>query len=89
MGGVVRHPKGERRKHGVFLNLRVAEETYGISYDLMYRWVQRGILPKLDSTLAGKAILVRRSDLEALLEQHMEGTAPFNERQDRSKDRAR
>ena len=53
------------RPHGKFLSLRDAEAEYGLPYHTMYRWVENGKLPRLDADAVGKAILVKRVDLEA------------------------
>lgn len=51
-----------------FLNLVRGEVEYGINYFTLRRWVLRGLLKRVDPDLTGRSIIVRRADLEALLE---------------------
>jgi hypothetical protein len=51
-----------------YLNLVRAESEYGVNYFTLRRLVERGLLKRVDSDLVGRSLIVKRSDLEALLE---------------------
>jgi helix-turn-helix protein len=57
------------RPNARFLTLRDAEIEYGISYAMLWSWVDKRLLPRLDSDVTGRAILIKRADLEAFLEE--------------------
>ncbi len=57
------------RPNGTFLTLRDAEREYGLAYHMLYAWVMEGRLPRLEA--AGRAILVKRADLDAFLDANM------------------
>jgi hypothetical protein len=59
------------RPNGKFVNLRDAEREYGLAYHLLYSWVTEGRLPRLDSDVTGRSILVKRTDLEAFLDSNL------------------
>jgi excisionase family DNA binding protein len=59
------------RPHGKFLSIRDAEAEYGLPYHTIYRWVERGQLARLDADVVGKAILIKRADLDAFLASNM------------------
>jgi excisionase family DNA binding protein len=61
------------RPNGKFLSIRDAEAEFSIPYHAIYRWVEQGRIPRLDADVTGKAILIRRADLERFLEDHMTG----------------
>lgn len=60
--------KRRARPNARFITLRDAEADYGISYAMLYSWVTNGQLPKLNADIAGRAILIRRADLDAFLD---------------------
>ncbi len=51
-----------------YLNLVQGQAQYGINYFTLRRWVERGLLKRVDSDLVGRSIIVQRAELEALLE---------------------
>jgi predicted DNA-binding transcriptional regulator AlpA len=59
------------RPNARFLTLRDAEAEYGVSYAMLYTWVNARRLPRLDADVAGRSILIRRADLEAFLDANM------------------
>jgi excisionase family DNA binding protein len=61
--------KRKLRPNGKFVTLRDAEREYGIAYHMLYAWVMEGRLPRLEA--AGRAILIKRADLDAFLESNM------------------
>lgn len=61
------------RPNGKFLSLREAEAEYGLAYRTLYRWIERGHLARIDRALTGSSILIKRADLDRLLESHMTG----------------
>ena len=58
-----RHP----RPNGKFLSIRDAEAEYGIPYHTLYRWIERGLIARLDRDITGASILMKRADLDAFL----------------------
>ena len=60
--------KRRARPNARFITLREAEADYGISYAMLYSWVNAGQLPRLNHDVAGRAILIRRADLDAFLD---------------------
>jgi excisionase family DNA binding protein len=69
---VRRHP----RPNGKFLSIRDAEAEYGIPYHTIYRWVERGLLARLDQDVTGQSILIKRTDLDSFLETNMTAVRP-------------
>lgn len=67
-----RHP----RPNGKFLSLRDAESEFGIPYHTLYRWVERGLLARLDQDVTGQSILIRRADLDKFLESNLTAVKP-------------
>ena len=61
--------KRKPRPNGKFVTLRDAEREYGLAYHLLYAWVMEGRLPRLEA--AGRAILIKRSDLDTFLDANM------------------
>ena len=61
--------KRKPRPNGKFVTLRDAEREYGLAYHLLYAWVMEGRLPRLEA--AGRAILIKRTDLDAFLDANM------------------
>ncbi len=55
------------RPNGKFISLRDAEREYGLAYHLLYSWISDGRLPRLDSDVTGRSILVPRAALEQFL----------------------
>ena len=61
------------RPNGKFIALRDAEAEYGLPYHTLYRWIQRGLIPRLSDEVSGVAIRIKRADLDAFLESNMRG----------------
>jgi excisionase family DNA binding protein len=59
------------RPTGKFISLRDAEIEFGIPYHTFYRWVDRGLIPRLSEDVVGQAIRIRRDDLEAFIASNM------------------
>jgi len=56
------------RPNGKYVTLRQAEKEYALPYHRLYRWVERGQLPRLSRNISGCSIYIKRSDLDAFLE---------------------
>ena len=63
--------RAKPRPNGKFLTLRQAEQEYALPYHRLYRWVERGELPRLNTDITGCSIYIRRADLDAFLESNM------------------
>ena len=61
------------RSQGKFIALGDAATEYGIPYATLYRWIGRGLIPRLSEDVVGRAIRVRRADLETFLDANMTG----------------
>jgi excisionase family DNA binding protein len=61
------------RPQGKFIALGDAANEYGIPYATLYRWIDRGLLPRLSEDVVGRAIRIRRADLDAFLDSNMTG----------------
>ena len=59
-----------KSRSGQYISLRAAEQEFGLPYHRLWRWAREGKLPTLSSDLAGRAIYVKRKDLEGLLAEH-------------------
>ena len=61
--------KRKPRPNAKFLSLRDAEREYGLPYHTIYRWIERGCIPRLG--IVGRSYLIKRSDLDAFLASNM------------------
>jgi excisionase family DNA binding protein len=59
------------RPQGKFIALGDAATEYGIPYATLYRWVDRGLISRLSEDVVGRAIRIRRADLETFLDANM------------------
>jgi excisionase family DNA binding protein len=59
------------RAIGKFIALGDAENEYGIPYHTLYRWIERGLISRLSEDVVGRAIRIRRADLDAFLDSNM------------------
>jgi hypothetical protein len=55
------------RPNGKYITLRDAEREYGLPYHKLYRWVDRGLIPRLSRDATGTSIYVKREDLDRFL----------------------
>jgi hypothetical protein len=55
------------RPNGKFLTLRDAEKEYGIAYARLREWIMEGKLPRLNSNVVGRALIVSRESLDRFL----------------------
>jgi hypothetical protein len=58
------------RPNGKYITPRLAEAEYGIPYGRIYLWIQRGLIPRIDQDVTGRAILFKREDFEKFLEEN-------------------
>jgi excisionase family DNA binding protein len=59
------------RPQGKYIALGDAANEYGIPYATLYRWVDRGLIARLTEDVVGRAIRIRRADLDAFLDTNM------------------
>lgn len=65
--------KRASRPNAKFLTLPAAAIEYGLPRTRLWWWVDSGQLPRLDPDAVGRAIYIRRSDLDAFLDKRMIG----------------
>jgi len=63
------------RPNGKFIALRDVESEYSIPYHKVWRWVDRGLIPRLSREVTGESIYIKRADLDAFLNANMTGAA--------------
>ena len=54
-----------------YLTIPKAAHEFGVSYFQIYRWIERGLLKRVDSSLTGRSIVISRAELSALLERNL------------------
>lgn len=59
------------RTGGKLLTLKEAESEYGVPYARLWTWVTEQRIPRLDEAVAGRSIMIRRTDLEGFIDRHM------------------